>query len=537
MTSVAVDGNGIVYFGIGDGLGVLYRAVPSNSGYSLEVVKTWGSSTREAYTSALAVDGRGNIYAVMGWTFNLGEGNYCQVVKETPVPGGYVESPVANPSNGQCNGVAVDNEGNVYVSDLDHNRVVKETLIDGDYVESVVPTSSMNTPWGVAVDSTGAIYISDDRNSRVLKETPTPGGYLESVVVSDLQYPEGIAVDGLGNIFVGDFADWGLMKGTPTEGAYTWSLVYRAYGLATWGIAVDEAGSVYDAAIWIPNPYSYSILKIDYANPPSLDFNTTGAGQTSSDSPRIVTVANTGNAPLIFAAPDSGSNPSVSANFIWDGSTSTCEQTPSGSLSPFTLAEGATCTIGVDFAPITSGSISGNVLLTDNGPSSPQTISLSGTASVPPSVTPTITWTAPAPIPYGTALSAMQLDAISSVPGTFSYNPTFGAVLGAGSHVLTANFTPTDTTHYGYLHCDACCEPGNADHHLGRTGQHRLRYGAEYGAVQCQRDLWRRDGEWKLRLYHRFIGSEFRHGSECGHVSVKCHLYSGGHEPLAANHH
>jgi choice-of-anchor A domain-containing protein len=448
MTSVAVDGNGIVYFGIGDGLGVLYRAVPSNSGYSLEVVKTWGSSTREAYTSALAVDGRGNIYAVMGWTFNLGEGNYCQVVKETPVPGGYVESPVANPSNGQCNGVAVDNEGNVYVSDLDHNRVVKETLIDGDYVESVVPTSSMNTPWGVAVDSTGAIYISDDRNSRVLKETPTPGGYLESVVVSDLQYPEGIAVDGLGNIFVGDFADWGLMKGTPTEGAYTWSLVYRAYGLATWGIAVDEAGSVYDAAIWIPNPYSYSILKIDYANPPSLDFNTTGAGQTSSDSPRIVTVANTGNAPLIFAAPDSGSNPSVSANFIWDGSTSTCEQTPSGSLSPFTLAEGATCTIGVDFAPITSGSISGNVLLTDNGPSSPQTISLSGTASVPPSVTPTITWTAPAPIPYGTALSAMQLDAISSVPGTFSYNPTFGAVLGAGSHVLTANFTPTDTTHY-----------------------------------------------------------------------------------------
>ena len=39
---------------------------------------------------------------------------------------------------------------------------------------------------------------------------------------------------------------------------------------------------------------------------------------------------------------------------------------------------------------------------------------------------PTITWAAPAGIAYGTALSATQLDATSSVPGTFAYSPAAG---------------------------------------------------------------------------------------------------------------
>src|ERR1035441_2585199 len=64
------------------------------------------------------------------------------------------------------------------------------------------------------------------------------------------------------------------------------------------------------------------------------------------------------------------------------------------------------------------------------------------------SVTPTITWTNPAAITYGTALSSAQLNATASVPGAFAYNPTNGAVLNAGTSTLTAVFTPTDTTNY-----------------------------------------------------------------------------------------
>ena len=62
--------------------------------------------------------------------------------------------------------------------------------------------------------------------------------------------------------------------------------------------------------------------------------------------------------------------------------------------------------------------------------------------------TPTITWATPSAIAYGTALSGTQLNATSSVAGAFSYSPAAGAVLTAGSHSITATFTPTDSTDY-----------------------------------------------------------------------------------------
>ena len=63
-------------------------------------------------------------------------------------------------------------------------------------------------------------------------------------------------------------------------------------------------------------------------------------------------------------------------------------------------------------------------------------------------VTPTMTWATPAAIPYGTALSAAQLNATASVAGTFVYSPAAGAVPGAGSQTLVVTFTPNDTTDY-----------------------------------------------------------------------------------------
>ncbi|MGD0830001.1 MAG: hypothetical protein ABR907_03590 [Terracidiphilus sp.] len=61
---------------------------------------------------------------------------------------------------------------------------------------------------------------------------------------------------------------------------------------------------------------------------------------------------------------------------------------------------------------------------------------------------PTITWPTPAPIVYGTAISAAQLNATASVPGRFAFTPAVGEVLAAGTHTLSAIFTPTDTTDY-----------------------------------------------------------------------------------------
>jgi N-acetylneuraminic acid mutarotase len=62
--------------------------------------------------------------------------------------------------------------------------------------------------------------------------------------------------------------------------------------------------------------------------------------------------------------------------------------------------------------------------------------------------TSTITWTTPTAITYGTALSVIQLDASSTVAGTFAYTPAAGSVPKAGTQTLSVTFTPTDTTDY-----------------------------------------------------------------------------------------
>lgn len=69
-----------------------------------------------------------------------------------------------------------------------------------------------------------------------------------------------------------------------------------------------------------------------------------------------------------------------------------------------------------------------------------------GTAPVPAM----ISWTAPAAITYGTALSGAQLNATANVPGTFAYNPPVGSVLNAGAgQILSVTFTPDDVFVYG----------------------------------------------------------------------------------------
>ncbi len=79
---------------------------------------------------------------------------------------------------------------------------------------------------------------------------------------------------------------------------------------------------------------------------------------------------------------------------------------------------------------------------------------VNGRLTVTPA-TPTISWSNPAPIAYFTPLSGTQLDAAACwtvggstviVGGTFAYTPPAGTLLPAGTHTLSAKFTPSDST-------------------------------------------------------------------------------------------
>src|SRR5262249_18210593 len=95
---------------------------------------------------------------------------------------------------------------------------------------------------------------------------------------------------------------------------------------------------------------------------------------------------------------------------------------------------------------LTAGPRTLSVTLT---PTDPSYVSVTKTVVVTAvKATPTITWAAPASITSTTPLGATQLNATASVPGTFVYAPSAGALLSVGPRVLTTTFTPTDTTNY-----------------------------------------------------------------------------------------
>jgi hypothetical protein len=100
-------------------------------------------------------------------------------------------------------------------------------------------------------------------------------------------------------------------------------------------------------------------------------------------------------------------------------------------------------------------------------------------------VAPTLPWATPSAITYGTALGAQQLNANSTVAGTFVYSPSAGTVMSTGPHTLMATFTPTDCQR------DACGEPGYSADNVGDTDNDRLRHAVEWGAVERQFDGYR----------------------------------------------
>ncbi len=97
---------------------------------------------------------------------------------------------------------------------------------------------------------------------------------------------------------------------------------------------------------------------------------------------------------------------------------------------------------------------------------------------------PTITWVAPASITYGTPLGSGQLDAAASVPGSFSYDPAAGTILGAGAQTLSVTFTPTDGTDYTSATATTTIAVAQAIPAITWTSPASIVYGTALGAAQ-----------------------------------------------------
>jgi sugar lactone lactonase YvrE len=365
---VALDGAANVF--VGDTANTTVKEIVAAGGYTTVTPLGSGFSTPKG----VAVDGAGNVFVA-------DSGN--NAVKEILAAGGYTTvTPLGTGFTfSGPTGVAVDGNGNVYVADNGDSSVYEMSpgCSSASCVRTLGSAGGFGSAAGVAVDGNGNVYVA---GSGSVKEM-TPGCNSGACVTSlggGFSTPIGLAVDGSGNIYVGDFGT-NQVKEMPSGCASSSCVAILGSGFnAPAGVALDGTGNVY-----IADRGNSLVKKLNLTTPPSLSFATTNMGSQSSDSPKAVTVANIGNAALTFPVPGTGENPSVSANFTLDVSTTCPEVLSSGSAG--TLAGGATCALAVDFIPQTTGSISGSVVLTDNNlnasPSTTQSIGLSGAGATP----------------------------------------------------------------------------------------------------------------------------------------------------------
>jgi hypothetical protein len=341
---------------------------------------------------------------------------------------------------GNTTGVKVDGLGNVYVTSVASGGtgagIFKVIAVDGSIPAS--PTiQTLSTAFqgatGVAIDANGNLYVTDELQSGVFEVMAVNGSIPASATIlplaTGLNLPSNVTLDAAGNVFVSDYGDGDVKEILAVNGsipAANPTMVSLGTGLVMpQGIFVDQSGNIFVADAGL----SYAV-KLDFADAPTLSFKPTTVGQTGSDSPQTVTLTNDGNTPLVFAATQGGVTPTITTGFTI-GAASTCPQV----VSPATgqLAEGASCTDFVSFTPVNPGTISGQLVSTDNAlnqPLSSQTVPLNGVALN--LTVPTITFSVPNQT-LGTP--PFPVAAVSNSPGAITYSVVSGPATVAGSTV------------------------------------------------------------------------------------------------------
>lgn len=435
---VALDGAGNLY--IADTLNNVIRKVnlASNSITTVAGNGTPGftgdngaATSAELYDPAdIAVDGAGNLYIADSGNNRVREVNAVTGLITTVAGdgtagytgdnGAATSAELNNPKE-----IAVDGAGNLYIADASNNVIRKINAATGTITtvagtgtagytgdNGAATSAELYHPDGVAVDGAGNLYIADTLND-VVREVNAATGKITTIAgtgaggytgdggpatSAKLGSPAGIEVDAAGNLYIADYNDYVIRKVNTTTG-----IISTAAGTGTAGYTGDNGAATSatlnaprsvavgtNGNLYIADTGNNVIRKVDVADAPSLSFASTYVGSTSTDSPQTVTVENIGNATLTFPIPTIAGayNPSVPTNFAYDN-TSSCIQNGASASTAFTLTPGANCTMLINFAPTTSGSISGNVVLTDNDGNAPapnyatQGISVSGTGLNP----------------------------------------------------------------------------------------------------------------------------------------------------------
>ncbi len=192
-------------------------------------------------------------------------------------------------------GVAVDPDGNVYVTDTGHDRVEKfasSGIYQSKFGSGGSSNGQFNAPVGVAADSNGDVYVVDRANRRVEK-FDSSGNYVSQfggmgTGGGQFGLPNGVAVDSAGDVYVVDTGNNRVEK-------FNSSGVYQSqFGTAgsgngqfntPFGVAVDSNGDVY-----VTDRGNNRVEKFDSSGTYLSQFGTVGSANGQFNTPNGVAV-------------------------------------------------------------------------------------------------------------------------------------------------------------------------------------------------------------------------------------------------------
>jgi sugar lactone lactonase YvrE len=251
-------------------------AQPDVPVYPVKITPGGTASTAWKYAdieqTALVIDGADSIIDLYRekWLWDLLDGNtvsYGEKVRIKPMlmASTLAGTGTAGAGNGPAEtatftnlwGIALDGDGNLYVTEYSAGRIRKLTKADNYAVSTL--QSGLSKPVGVAVDGDGNVYVVEYGANRVSKLTKAGATYTKSILASGFSELSGVAVDGDGNLYItergaqrihkltkaGDTYTPSILAGSGSIGAADHSDPLQATFSGPEGIAIDGDGNLY----------------------------------------------------------------------------------------------------------------------------------------------------------------------------------------------------------------------------------------------------------------------------------------------------
>ncbi|MCE7992287.1 MAG: hypothetical protein HEP71_09915 [Roseivirga sp.] len=207
--------------------------------------------------------------------------------------GGSTDGTASSATFNEPQDVAIDSQGNLYVSDLENYRIRKitpagvvTTLAGGGKGQSdgTGTAAAFRAVKGIVVDSNDNIFVADTDSHTIRKVTQAGvvtsfAGTIGSGGTTDgtgtnarFNIPYGLTIDSNDNLYVTDAQNSGIVrKITPAGVVTTLPSIGFNQGIGIIGIAADVAGDVY-----LSNHISQKIVKLDVSAGTTSDFVSLG---------------------------------------------------------------------------------------------------------------------------------------------------------------------------------------------------------------------------------------------------------------------